>query len=589
MTESTTNLARLASFPEQNPNPVMEVSMDGKLTYANPAALRYFPDINQSGFEHAIFKNVKKKINNHIKNKTSEFKCETNVDNTIFEQKVYIMNKTGIIRIYSSDITERQKTEKKLTNLALFPEQNPNLVIEINLSTKKITYFNPASTRYFPDITEQGYEHGLFKKIKNKINSLQLHEINNFQCEVEIGEEIFEQKIYLLEGGNILRVYSSDITEQKMIEKNLARLASFPEQNPNPVIEVNFSGEVTYMNPVAKNRFTDLIAMGLEHPIFKPLKNNIDDFRNHIIQTHLSEIRVGTSIYEQKIILLSESNIIRIFSFDITERKMSEEIIREKNKDITDSINYAKKIQQAILPPIDFLNQFISESFVLYKPKDIVSGDFYWFSQIDNIIFIAAADCTGHGVPGALMSMIGNNILNHIVNEKMIKSPGGVLNELDKRVKRALKQSGENTETNDGMDISLCCIDIDKKILQYAGANRPLLMIRNKELTEYNASKFAIGGQHRENKLFSDNTINLKSGDTFYLYTDGYTDQFGGIKGKKFMKRKFHELLSNICHYHMNQQKIVLEQTIEEWKLSPNQTEWNHEQIDDILVIGFKI
>lgn len=277
---------------------------------------------------------------------------------------------------------------------------------------------------------------------------------------------------------------------------------------------------------------------------------------------------------------------ILIYVRDIRERlRMEKEIrdknaiIEQKNKDITDSINYAKKIQQAILSDINEIKNHLPNSFILFKPKDIVSGDFYWFSHCDNVTFIAAADCTGHGVPGGFMSMIGNTFLNEVVNEKKIMRPDQILNELREKVIHGLRQKGDLLESKDGMDISLCAINGNQ--LLFAGANNPLWLIRENEIKEFAADKQPIG-IYPNPSPFTLHTEQLQKGDALYLFSDGYPDQFGGPKTKKFGYRNFRELLISIQDKSMDEQKKIVDEIIEKWK-------GNLDQVDDILVIGIKI
>ncbi len=255
------------------------------------------------------------------------------------------------------------------------------------------------------------------------------------------------------------------------------------------------------------------------------------------------------------------------------------EEIEIKNKEILDSIQYAKRLQEAILPPLKQIKNLFPESFLIYRPKDIVAGDFYWMEQVDDYIFIAAADCTGHGVPGALMSMLGISLLNQTVNEKKITDPAAILNHLHRSVITALKQS-ENA-THDGMDIVLCRFDLQQKELQFAGANRPLWLMRNKELLEFKTDKMPVGGLQLERNDFILQSLQFKQGDSFYLFTDGYADQFGGESGKKFMTKKFRELVVSIDELDMAGRKNAIDHAFIEWKD-------NHEQVDDVLVIGLK-
>ena len=258
-------------------------------------------------------------------------------------------------------------------------------------------------------------------------------------------------------------------------------------------------------------------------------------------------------------------------------------VLEIQHKEITDSINYAKQIQQAILPSKAHIDKVITDYFILYKPKAVVSGDFYFFSEKSDCFYFAAVDCTGHGVPGAFMSMIGHNLLTHLINERNLSQPSEILEQLHIGVRTSLQQDIANTGNRDGMDIAIVCLRKDHKQLEYAGANRPLYLIRNGKLYETKGDKYPIGGiQDEQRRVFNNHKIDLNSGDTVYLFSDGYADQFGGERGKKFMVKNFQQTLKEIQKYPMPEQQVHLDQTITEWK-------GNQEQIDDILVIGIKV
>lgn len=257
-------------------------------------------------------------------------------------------------------------------------------------------------------------------------------------------------------------------------------------------------------------------------------------------------------------------------------------IISEKNKDISDSINYAKKIQEAIFPQQDDIEKIFPNSFVLSIPKDIVSGDFYWCFTADNLKLFVVADCTGHGVPGAFMSMIGNTLLNNIVAERKILRPDLILNELRKEIIKALKQ-GEDSSSKDGMDLSLICLDITTNKLEIACANNPVWIIkRDGSLLEVKPDKQPIGYASQEAKDFSLNMMQLQEGDIIYQFSDGYADQFGGEKGKKFKYNQLKELLHQISQNDVQTQRTILKSKFEEWK-------GNLVQIDDVLVSGIRV
>jgi serine phosphatase RsbU (regulator of sigma subunit) len=252
------------------------------------------------------------------------------------------------------------------------------------------------------------------------------------------------------------------------------------------------------------------------------------------------------------------------------------EELAQKNKDITDSIQYAQRIQVAILPPeVPFKNTFI-----LFKPKDIVSGDFYWLLEKDDKEFIAAVDCTGHGVPGAFMSIIGHNMLNKIVKEYGISKPSEILQHLDAEVTKTLHQKDDAVMVRDGMDLSLIAYHRHSSLLEFSGAYNPIYLIRDRELQETKANRFSIGRSDAgHKKTFTNHEIKVMEGDTIYMFSDGFADQFGGESGKKFKTAPMKELLLNIQEKPMEEQHSILDHTIEAWR-------GNIEQIDDILIIG---
>ncbi|MES2591512.1 MAG: tetratricopeptide repeat protein [Bacteroidota bacterium] len=271
-----------------------------------------------------------------------------------------------------------------------------------------------------------------------------------------------------------------------------------------------------------------------------------------------------------------------VIDMDVTDRKQADDEIRQKNQNITDSLNYAKRIQQAILPSREFVKTFIPDSCILFNPKNIVSGDFYWIHPInEHEVLIAAVDCTGHGVPGAFMSIMSFNLLEQLVKEHQVYEPALILNDLSKAVIKALKQTNEIGMVKDGMDIALCKINYKTLELEYAGAHNALYLIRNGILMETKADQRAIGISMATND-FLNHKIKLEKGDCIYIFTDGFVDQKGGPENKKFFYRPFQKLLIDMHHLEMQEQELKLEKTISEWK-------GKKEQIDDILVIGVRI
>lgn len=258
------------------------------------------------------------------------------------------------------------------------------------------------------------------------------------------------------------------------------------------------------------------------------------------------------------------------------------EIIEQKNQSITDSIQYASRIQAAVLPPSGFITEWGYENFILYKPKDIVSGDFFWGVKKNNRIIIAAGDCTGHGVPGAFMSMLGHAFLDEIINTREYHDAATILNYLRDEVINTLRQKGTAGETRDGMDISLIIIDPLNMQVDYAGANNPFILIRGGEMKKYQADRMPIGIHFISFTPFTNHKIDIIQGDIFYMFSDGYADQFGGPNGRKFMYKRFHDLLLKNHLQPLIKQKEILDTTFENWKNG-------HEQVDDVMVIGIRI
>lgn len=258
--------------------------------------------------------------------------------------------------------------------------------------------------------------------------------------------------------------------------------------------------------------------------------------------------------------------------------------IDDKNKDIMDSIHYAKRIQESILPPYDEIRKLFADSFVFFKPKDIVSGDFYWVEKWGHQTVISAVDCTGHGVPGAFMSIVGSNILTEAVNVFGLTRPSLILNELSKQLSRTLHHKGNEAYLKDGMDLAVCMFDKENSRLEYAGAFNPLWMFRDGVFQEIKADRCSIGATHDASVAnnFTNHQVDLKKGDTLYIFSDGYADQFGGPYGKKFKYKQMQQLLTSIQDRPMDEQGRIIEQAIEEWR-------GENEQVDDMLVIGIRV
>ena len=315
-----------------------------------------------------------------------------------------------------------------------------------------------------------------------------------------------------------------------------------------------------------------------------------------IITVHFKRENINNQehLIQKNSILQSQSREISIQRDEIISQKQE---LEQKSTNITDSINYAKNIQTALLPRHEILDEMLPDHFILLKPRDIVSGDFYWFSIIENLRVIAAVDCTGHGVPGAFMSMLGSAFLNEIVNKEYITHTGVILRRLRKEVIRSLHQKGEAGEAKDGMDMTICVIDYSTMKMQFSGANNPMYLVRSKDETApgpYSATEangnilYDIRGDHMPVSLsysmdnFKVHEIDFMKGDIIYLFSDGYADQFGGPDAKKFSYKRFRNLLLSVSKLPLEVQRALLESGITDWM-------GNNNQIDDIMVVGIRL
>jgi len=262
------------------------------------------------------------------------------------------------------------------------------------------------------------------------------------------------------------------------------------------------------------------------------------------------------------------------------EIELQHEQISEQNEQIKSSINYASKIQQAVLPPQETIDRVLSDCFVLYLPRDIVSGDFYWITELRGLKYYAVADCTGHGVPGGFMSMMGMSFLNEIISQEQDLAAGAILDKLRDNIISSLHQTGKIGENKDGMDIALVIIDPKTNQAQFAGANNPLILIRDDEVITFKSDKMPIGIYFKA-VPFTTHTFEIKKGDVLYTYSDGYVDQFGGFDARKFMSKNFKELLLKIHKLPMSEQREILDKTLIEWV-------GNLERIDDVAVMGYR-
>ena len=461
--------------------------------------------------------------------------------------------------------------------------------------------------------------------VKNAINKARLYryvnkpwEENDLLLTIEEAARAYQRHLQMQEYNRLLRTLnkaaqeiSGEIDYRQLVNKLMtnvvltigAEVGYLLTSNENKLkLEAAYATahkEFEYINTQMNNHFsqfnqsiiqklTELIEEdSQEHCFVAPITKKGKNFGFILLEN--KNTKVAFNSYQKEVIqMLAAQAAISLDNANLYNRieernkqlEESKKIIEEKNKDILDSIRYARRIQEAIMPEKELLNHYFPESFIFYQPKDIVSGDFYWFMEKYHKFFIAAVDCTGHGVPGAFMSVIGSNLLNQILNEYSILEPEAILDHLNFRVQTALKQD-QNAETKDGMDIAFCSIDQENDLLQYAGANRPLWLIRNGELIKYDPDRIPIGGGQFGTYSYTGHNIILQPDDIIYIFTDGIVDQFGGEQNKKFTSKRFAELLLEISHEPMSSQMEIIQKNFHQWK-------GKEEQTDDVLIIGIK-
>ncbi|MCQ2375139.1 MAG: SpoIIE family protein phosphatase [Salinivirgaceae bacterium] len=443
--------------------------------------------------------------------------------------------------------------------------------------------------------------------------------INRQKEEIRLQHDLVtKQRNDLLDQRELLRA-QKEILEQRTIA--LEQVTQVTDKTQNSIAIFKTDGTITWFN----SQFSRHMNMSLEtyksgHPmnILDVIKNKelqlvlptcIREKMHQDYETEYKDPNGNESKWTQttltpvmdknnrvKIIISIETDITSLKTYETrieVQKRESEkqrnnalrqkEELELKQEEIFGSIKYAKRIQTALMPKISHLQREFPESFVLFMPKDIVSGDFYWYHRINNKYFIAAVDCTGHGVPGAFMSIVGNYLLNSIIIHNGIYEPATILKHLNRKIKISLKGGSVHENHNDGMDIALAVIDADTETLEFAGAMRPMFLFQNKELIELKGNKIPITCNitNTSTEEYTNHTYPFKDGDTFYIFSDGYQDQFGGDNGMKFMAKRLKQLIVDNYDLSMNEQRDLLKNTFEEWKGS-------REQIDDVLVIGVR-
>ena len=444
-----------------------------------------------------------------------------------------------------------------------------------------------------------------FKKLFDKLLSKPDEQVTiQYEYQTKEGDYIWMEAT----GSNFLAnpaiqglvINSQNITERKRAEaeqRMRSKMQALSENSPDLITRLEH-GLISYINPVIEeytgqrpetyiNQQVD--ETELNPKVLEQWLSIVEQVRGEdkTVKTEMDfPSNMGERIMQVSAIPEYDENesleSVLVVSHDITERKLIELEIQNKNKKIADSINYAKRIQNAILPDNSVITKTLPDSFILYKPKDVVSGDFPWYLEVGDSIFIAAVDCTGHGVPGALLSLIGYFLLNDIVRSRKITDPGKILDILDEGVTSTLRQDQNDSQTKDGMDIALCRIDKKTRKVEFAGAHRPLYVMKNGEMEEIKGNKFAIGGGIYKNQTnFTSHTIDMAKDDSIFFCSDGFPDQFGGPQNRKFGPKQLRELISELHELPMQDACRIFDEKWESWKADEKQT-------DDVLLIGIK-
>lgn len=512
-------------------------------------------------------------------------------------------------------INEVENVQKKLHSLL----ENASEVISIYNKDLALSYISPSVTSilgFTPEEMIDGMDkQRLTKKGEEHLDELFQNLLYNPQQSYTIQYTFMKKngdKIYLeVTGRNLISdpaingiiLNMQDITERKRAEKEermKSKMQALSENSIDLIMRLSTMGQIFYVNPTVKSYF-DIDAKKIQNQTISSanLPNSLVEFFTTAIST-ISETKqkmedeisfesnFGKTIMH--IVAIPEFNdneleTILFVSHDITESKRIEMEIQEKNRNITESINYAQRIQSSILPDNRLLRKYLPNSFMFYLPRDVVSGDFPWmFVKDQNSIYVAAVDCTGHGVPGALLSFIGYFILNNTVDKDRSMSAGEVLDALHNEVRTTLKQDRVDADARDGMDIALCKINLKDNILEFAGAHRPLYLLRDNQLQEFKGERRAIGGIPSMKKAempFTNHTINIQPSDKIFIFSDGLPDQVGGAEGKKYSAARIRNHITANPDLTMTEYEVLFNKDFMEYKGS-------NKQIDDILLIGIE-
>jgi len=615
ITELNDAFAQMTGYPQQEF--IGRTSVEVGIIIDPDARQKVISEVRKTGFA--------KHIETIIKHKSG-----SKLDVLISSEAMLLNGEKHAIN-YIYDITERKKAEKMEKDLVQTKEgfmklfnASPSGMLVVDMEAGRMIEVNESFLKTFGYTRQEvigltANEIGFVSdetqvKSFGKLKEQGFLKNEEVPCCTKTGKEIdalFSVEMFEWENRQSFLASFHDITDIKEMEHKVieseSKYRKIIEEAGDVLYTSDGQGKFTYINQrvtalteysvqeLIGKHFSILIAPQWQEIVRTSYQNQFKYKIRETLIEFLIHTKTGKEKWvEQVVIMQKEKDFVTGFQCvvrDVTERKKAnlllmeqKRIIEQKNKDILDSINYAKHIQEAIFPPEELVKELIPQSFILFKPKDIISGDFYWIEKFEDKTYIAAVDCTGHGVPGALLSIVGYNLLSKSINEHGHIKPSDILYELSNGINRTLRQTIESSGIKDTMDIALCSIDRETNVLEFAGAYNSLYLIRKGELIEIPADRFPIGVfLNGELQKFTNHQMQLEKGDTIYLFSDGYPDQFGGPKGKKLKYKEFKEILHSIQHQPMHEQKNTLNKTIEEWK-------WmSEEQTDDILIIGVRV
>jgi serine phosphatase RsbU (regulator of sigma subunit) len=449
---------------------------------------------------------------------------------------------------------------------------------EINVSRVLLTFLVPffVST-YSSVLSNSNLKPGTVSHIDAL---LQCKSCRKTDFHVHIGQEIEECPQCKKKTRWSLRRIFSKVNSNN---ESLKSLALFARHNPQPLFRIDADSIIIGANPASEQLFQTNRLIGNRLSDLVPELAEID-FAKFIQKQEVKEkmLQIGETYYNFVLKGVPVLESVHVYGNNITEIILAEQKIKRQAQEIQESIQYARRIQQAMLPGKDVVSGLFPEHFIFYRPRNTVSGDFYWLNRVNNCKVVAVADCTGHGVPGAFMSMMGISLLNEIVLRENVTSPAAILNTLRERLILALQASGQNTNVADGMDISVVVMNDKENSLKFSGAYNPLYIFREGELIIQEADRMPVGEHVNDKVPFTEKIFQPLKGDRLILFTDGYKDQNGGENNKKFSTRRFKELLTNSASNSLPEQKEILTENLDKWKN-------DQEQLDDVLVMGLNL